>query len=906
MPKHKKGHDKDKYYHLAKEIGYRSRAAFKLIQINKRFDFLTKARVCIDLCAAPGGWCQVAAKCMPQGSLILGIDLLPIKAIRNVKTIVSDITTAECRKIVSQELQGWKADVVLCDGAPNIGAAYSKDAFVQNELVLAALKTATDHLVAGGTFCTKVYRSIDYNALIWVFQQLFEDVQAMKPNSSRSQSSEIFIVCLNYLNPKYIDPKMLDPNHVFKEVKDPGLQKVDVLHKKYEKLNQRHRTGYDEELGMLLTAKANISAFITSKDPVRMLTDTNKFVWTKECEEAYGSKEHTSQEMRLCLDDLKVLGKVDFKKILKWRQLMRKITHLDVSEYASEAGSIKSSRSNRGKGPMTDEEIAQELEAFKLQASQLKRKETKKKRLEASKLRARQALGMDANAMAMDEDEELFSLSKSTTVADVDALNDVNLEDMEWQNEEDEVAEAQRKYKNNKGVIVYEKEELDDELETDYIRYITGKKGKEMLRNTEEDRSHTAKKLRKSKTSASHLAAMNDDDEALLDTAEALGNSGKVKSDLASYVKLLNGKKEGDDDDSSDDDGNEDDVQFVKLDKVAGNSSNQWFSNSIFDGDDASSDDDKEVNLTMPLTDKQKRSEKRKKEKERAQRKLDRKAARQTEEEEMVGFEIVNGTEVMSRNKKSLNRDENDMELSEVDINRRKMIKDGMGKSLDTNAPANSSKIEIVKNDYEDVDDLMERKDPRTYDSDSEDYDNHDKAMTLALGTLMLQKSRQKALVDASYNRFAWNDPKDLPAWFLDDESKHNKPQLPIPAALLEQIKNNYQVTGTIEIKKVAEARLRKRKRAANKLKAAKKQANMLADNNEMSERQKLKSISKAIKGTKIDKPGKVYVVTRKTGGASVGTSKGGKGRLKFVDKRMKKDRKAEKRAAKKKGKKSK
>lgn len=309
----------------------------------------------------------------------------------------------------------------------------------------------------------------------------------------------------------------------------------------------------------------------------------------------------------------------------------------------------------------------------------------------------------------------------------------------------------------------------------------------------------------------------------------------------------------------------------------------------------------------MPLTDKQKRSEKRKKEKERAQRKLERKAARQTEEEEMVGFEIVNGTDIVSKKKRNTNnRDENDLELSEVDISRRQMIKDGMGKSLDSavSSSTNTGKIEIVKKKYDDADELLERKDTRTYDSDSEDYDNHDKAMTLALGTLMLRKSRQKALVDASYNRFAWNDPKDLPAWFLDDESKHNKPQLPIPAALLEQIKNNYQVTGTKEIKKVAEARLRKRKRAASKLKAAKKQANMLADNNEMSERQKLKSIAKAIKGTKIDKPGKVYVVTRKTGGASVGTSKGGKGRLKFVDKRMKKDRKAEKRAAKKKGKK--
>ena len=205
----------------------------------------------------------------------------------------------------------------------------------------------------------------------------------------------------------------------------------------------------------------------------------------------------------------------------------------------------------------------------------------------------------------------------------------------------------------------------------------------------------------------------------------------------------------------------------------------------------------------------------------------------------------------------------------------------------------------------------------------------HDKTRTLALGTMMLRHSKKKALVDASYNRFAWNDPKNLPSWFMDDEMRHNKPQLPIPNALLEQvitfyiypflrrdlsfcllylineqIKSRFQKTGTKEIKKVAEARMRKRKRAQLKLKAAKKQANVMAESNEVSERQKLKAISKAMKANKIDKPGKVYVVTRKTSNGSTGTSSGAKGKMKFVDKRLRNDTRAMKRHEKKKGKK--
>jgi AdoMet-dependent rRNA methyltransferase SPB1 len=128
---------------------YRSRAAFKLIQLNKRHGFLNDARAVLDLCAAPGGWLQVCAKNLPLSARIIGVDLEPIKPTRGVKTIVDDITTQRCRERLRKESEGSLFDVVLHDGAPNVGGTFASEMYTQSALVLDACKLACEFLRPG-------------------------------------------------------------------------------------------------------------------------------------------------------------------------------------------------------------------------------------------------------------------------------------------------------------------------------------------------------------------------------------------------------------------------------------------------------------------------------------------------------------------------------------------------------------------------------------------------------------------------------------------------------------------------------------------------------------------------------------------------------------------------------------
>ncbi len=961
MPTNIKRHDKDKYYHLAKDQGYRARSAFKLIQINKRFEFLQNARVCIDLCAAPGGWCQVAAQLMPKGSLVLGVDILPIRAIRGVKTLVNDITTAECRRNIATELSGWKADVVLCDGAPNIGSSYHKDAFVQNELVLAALKTATDHLVKGGTFCTKVYRSVDYNSLMWVFQQLFEDVQAIKPNSSRSQSSEIFIVCLKYTKPDKIDPKLLDVNHIFKEVADPGLAKVDVLHKKYDKLNKRHRTGYDWE-GGLLQKEYSISDFISHNEPVRILTDYNALIFaTPECEK-YRTNQYTTDLVLESFKDLRVLGKIDFKKILKWRQRMREWDTMMAADKVADGATTKQIVREPEKEE-TEDQIYEDIMELRAKAAHEERRLKKKEKRAAAKERERQRLGMSANAFdGNQEDMDLFSFSttgKGRKLVE-SALEKYGDEAVAESSEsEEEPAAPSELGKQKRSEAIFTEENLDGELEDDYINYKRTRKTK--------DRESRGNKLDAADDEmlANKLLEERRREDGALSSRPSKGQLRQEKEEREAYLELLSkgsrpekgsardehrakkglqaasesedssdestGDQEDQDDEASKEDSDEqeddavletvdDDVERILSGRKSNQRNDEWFAHPIFkqtlvsgEGEDEEDweelDEEEEIGHVengkssqkrerlsqaaqdmlnmMPKTDKQKRAEKRKKDTERNERKKARRDALLSDADlqDQFGHHIAAASTSTAG---KVQNDEEDDDAEEAAIRKNPEIQAGMGNALKKKQKETDG-FEVVPRDSEEF--AAMRKDPNRYDSDDEQYTAKERAEQLALGTLMLRRSRKKALVDASYNRFTWNDPAGLPSWFLDDERQHNKPQVPIPPALLEQIKSKFQMTGTKSVKKVEEALARRKKRAALKLKAAKKSATALAENNEMSEKQKLRAIQKAMKTSKVERPGKVYVVSRRSKGASSASKVGsGKGQLKFVDKRMRAD----------------
>lgn len=234
---------RDIFYRLAKEKGYRARSAFKLLQIDSEFGIFENVRRAVDLAAAPGSWSQVLADELyddadeeekehgkresandtqstreeavsdsdtPSSSSspitnIIAVDLQPMAPIEGVTCLQGDITNIETAQRIIDHFQGVRAELVVCDGAPDVTGLHDIDEYLQSQLLLAAMLITTHVLCQGGTMVAKIFRGSNVPFLYAQLRCLFHKVTIAKPTSSRNSSMEAFVVCQQFKGEPYFN-----------------------------------------------------------------------------------------------------------------------------------------------------------------------------------------------------------------------------------------------------------------------------------------------------------------------------------------------------------------------------------------------------------------------------------------------------------------------------------------------------------------------------------------------------------------------------------------------------------------------------------------------------------------------------------------------------------------------------
>jgi len=190
---------REHYYKQAKKSGYRARSAYKLKQIQKKFNVLKPNDFVVDLGAAPGGWSQVAKELIGENGKIIGIDLLKITPISGITFLQGDMTKDESLNKILELAEGAKADVVLSDMSPDISGNYSVDQARSVYLCQKALESTRVLLKDNGCFACKIFEGEDIKEFVEKIKSCFNTVKIFSPPASRKSSSEVYIIA------KYFD-----------------------------------------------------------------------------------------------------------------------------------------------------------------------------------------------------------------------------------------------------------------------------------------------------------------------------------------------------------------------------------------------------------------------------------------------------------------------------------------------------------------------------------------------------------------------------------------------------------------------------------------------------------------------------------------------------------------------------
>jgi 23S rRNA (uridine2552-2'-O)-methyltransferase len=191
---------RDYYYKKAKAENYRSRATYKLSQTAKKYRFIRRGDIVVDLGAAPGGWIQAARKIVGKTGFVLGVDLKPIEPFTQeyVRTIVADLNAPETLQQIRDFLPG-KADVVISDASPNVSGVWEVDNARQIDLASQALKIALSVLRPSGNFFVKVFEGDMLPGFVKTVKKHFDEVKVVKPKASRAKSSEMYLLAMNLM-----------------------------------------------------------------------------------------------------------------------------------------------------------------------------------------------------------------------------------------------------------------------------------------------------------------------------------------------------------------------------------------------------------------------------------------------------------------------------------------------------------------------------------------------------------------------------------------------------------------------------------------------------------------------------------------------------------------------------------
>ena len=192
-------HKRDSWRRQAKASGYRARSAFKLIQIQKRFKLIRESDVVLDVGCHPGGWAQVAVELTGEDGVVIGVDLEPCQPVEGATLLVGDITEELTQERILDELQGRPINTIVSDISPDITGKWDVDQTVAMTLVADVFDFSMKLLCKGGSFTSKLFQGIGVEELIKAVKPYFSDVRRFSPDASRNSSSEVYLVCRNFM-----------------------------------------------------------------------------------------------------------------------------------------------------------------------------------------------------------------------------------------------------------------------------------------------------------------------------------------------------------------------------------------------------------------------------------------------------------------------------------------------------------------------------------------------------------------------------------------------------------------------------------------------------------------------------------------------------------------------------------